>query len=64
MKLCNTVYGMSANDGKVSHLNLSVINDSHFGDFMLSILRILTMDILTEAAVDLLNDLIDTWKKL
>ena len=63
MQPCNTVYRIAACNGQMSHLNLAVIDDGHFADFLL-VARIFIVDLLDESAVDLLNDLVDTGKQL
>ena len=62
MKSCNTVYRVSAGDCKVSHLNLSVINDSHLLNLLI-ISREFSLDIKNKATVDFFYDLVDTRKQ-
>ena len=62
MKACNTVYRVACNDRKVSHLNLSVIDDRHLLD-LLEVSRIFLLDLKNETTVDLLDDLVDTRKQ-
>ena len=62
MKACNTVYRVACNDRKVSHLNLSVIDDRHLLNF-LEVSRIFLLDLKNETTVDLLDDLVYTRKQ-
>ena len=59
MKLRNTVYREAADDRKVSHADLSVVNDRHSTD-LLVVTRISLLDLGYKTAVDLLNDLVNT----
>ena len=67
MEPCNTVYGVSGNYRKVSHLDLPVVNDSHLADLLVYIdpgsIAISRLDVLDETAVDLFNYLIYSGKK-
>ena len=62
MQLCNTVDRIACNDRKMCHLNLTVHQDRHLLYFLF-ITRILCSYLLDKAAVDLLDDLINTWKE-
>ena len=62
MQSCNTVYGEACHDSEVSHLDLTVVNDSHLPN-LLHITRILLLDLKDKSSVDLLGDLIDTRQK-
>ena len=62
MEPCNAVYGEAGADRKVRHLYLSVINNRHLPDLLL-ISGILRADLFDEAAVDLLDDLINSRKE-
>ena len=62
MKACNTVYRIACCDCKVSHLNLSVIDDSHLFDLLI-ISRIFCLDLKDETTVDLFDDLVYTRKQ-
>ena len=62
VELRNAVYGEAADDREVSHADLSVVNDRHSAD-LLVVARISLLDLGNEAAVDLLNDLVNTRKK-
>ena len=59
---CNTVYRIACNNGQMCHFYLSVIDDSHLADLLL-IARIFSLDLLYKAAVNLLDDLVDTRKQ-
>ena len=58
----HTIMAEAADDRKVSHADLSVVNDRHSAD-LLVVARISLLDLGNEAAVDLLNDLVNTRKK-
>ncbi len=62
VKPCHTIYRIACSDCKVSHLHLSVIDNGHLAD-LLMIARILLLDLLDKAAVDLLDNLIHTGKQ-
>ena len=62
VKLRNTVYREAADDCKVSHADLSVVNDRHSAD-LLVVTRISLLDLGYKTAVDLLNDLVNTRKQ-
>ena len=62
VKLRNTVYREAADDCKVSHADLSVVNDRHSAD-LLVVTRISLLDLSYKAAVDLLNNLVNTRKQ-
>ena len=62
VKLRNTVYREAADDRKVSHADLSVINDGHSAD-LLVVARISLLDLGYKAAVDLLDNLVNTRKQ-
>ena len=62
MKACNTVYRVACNDRKVSHLNLSVIDDCHLFDFLI-VSRISVLYFNDETTVDLFDDLVYTRKQ-
>ena len=62
MKLCNTIYRESCNDCHVSHTNLSVHKDCHFADFLF-ISRIHLTNLDQETTIDLLYNLVNTWKQ-
>ncbi|SCH33629.1 Uncharacterised protein [uncultured Clostridium sp.] len=56
------VYRMACRDSQMSHLDLSVVNDSHLADLFL-IARIFCLDIQYKTTVDLLHDLVYTGKQ-
>ena len=58
----HAVYGVAGHDGQMGHLHLSVIDDGHLADLLL-VARILLLDLNHEAAVDLLDNLINTGKQ-
>ena len=62
VKLRNTVYREAADNRKVSHADLSVVDDRHSAD-LLVVARISLLDLSYKAAVDLLNDLVNTRKQ-
>ena len=62
MKSCNTVYRIACNDCKVSHLNLSIIENSHVFDLVV-ISRIFRLNIKNKTTVDLFDDLVYTRKQ-
>ena len=62
MQLCNTVDRITCNDCKVCHLHLAVHQDCHLLNLFF-ITRILCSYLLDETAVDLLDDLVNTWKQ-
>ena len=62
MKSCNTIYREACNDCKMSHFNLTIVNDSHFSD-LLVISRIFCLHFNDEATIDFLDNLIYTGKK-
>ena len=55
----NAVYRMAANDGQVSHTNLTVSDNGHISDLD-GVVAIFIRQFDHKAAVDLLHDLIDT----
>ena len=61
MKLCNTVYRESCNNCHVRHTNLSVHKDCHFADFLF-ISRIHLTNLDQETTINLLYNLVNTWK--
>jgi len=63
MKFSNTVYGVRSGDSKVSHLNLTIIEDSHAANLIL-VARIHIFNLKNESTVDLIYDLIYSRKKL
>ena len=62
MKCCNTVNGKSCNYCKICHLNLTVIYNCHFGNFIL-IARILYFNLCNKSSVDFLHNLVNTRKQ-
>ena len=62
MQRGNTVYGIACSDRQMGHFYLSVIDDRHLADLLL-VARIFCFDLFHKAAVDLLDDLIDTRKQ-
>ena len=64
MKSRYTVNRMTADNGKVCHLNLAVIDNCHLGNLLFRLLRILSPNGFTESAVNLLHNLINSGKKL
>ena len=62
MKLCNTVYRETCCNCQMSHLNLTIINDSHLLNLAV-ISRISSLDLKNETTVDLLCNLINTRKQ-
>ena len=62
MKSCNTIYREACNDCKVSHFNLSVIDDCHLFDLLI-VSRISVLYFDDETTVNLFDDLIYTRKK-
>ena len=62
VELRNAVYGEAADDRKVSHADLSVVDDRHSADLIV-VARISLLDLSYKAAVDLLNDLVNTRKQ-
>ena len=63
MKRSNAVYGVTADDGKVCHADLSVVDDTHIADLVVYVIRIFLADLVFKSAVDLLCDLIYTRKQ-
>ena len=60
----NTVYRMSSYNRKVRHLNLSVVDDCHFRNFSLCLIRIFSSDFFAKTTIDFFHDLINTGKEL
>ena len=59
----NAVYRETADDREVRHTYLSVVNDRHLLDHVI-IAGIGDLDLTDETSVDLLNNLVNTGKKL
>ena len=59
---CHTVNRVACCNCKMCHLYLSVIDDCHLADLFL-ITGIHLLDLQDKSAVDLLNDLIYSWKE-
>ena len=62
MEPCHTVDREAGADGKMSHLDLSVIYNGHFADLLL-VSGIFGPDLVDKPSVDLLDDLIDPGKQ-
>ena len=62
MKLCNTINRISGNNCKISHLNLSVIDNSHLTNLLL-VARIFSLNLFYKTTVNLFNNLVNSWKK-
>ena len=62
MKSCNTIYRISCDNCKMSHLNLTVHDNRHLLDFLI-VARILLLNLINKSAVDLLYDLVNTRKQ-
>ena len=62
MQLCDAVDRVTRDNCQVRHPHLSVVDNSHLCDLVL-VARVPLLDLHDEAAVDLLNDLIDTRKE-
>ena len=62
MKLCYTVYRIGTYNCQMCHANLTVIDDCHLCD-LLMVARVGSFDFLYKAAVDLLNDSVNTRKQ-
>ena len=62
MKLRDAVDAVAADDGEVRHADLAVVNDRHVLDLVV-VARILRLDLVQEAAVDLLDNLVNTRKQ-
>ena len=63
MQSCNTVYRVACSDCKMRHLHLTVPDNCHLFN-LLEIPRIFSLNVKNKAAVDLFDDLINTWKQL
>ena len=66
VKSCNTVNRIACNNGKMSHLYLTIVHNCHLTDLLICysrLSRILHLDKADEATVDLFNNLIYTWKE-
>ncbi len=55
----DAVHRVAADDGEVSHVDLSVVDNRHVAD-LVRVVRILLLNLVLEAAVDLLGDLVNT----
>ena len=62
MKSCNTIYGEACNYGKISHSYLTVINDGHISDLVLTS-GIHFLNPKTEPSIDFLHNLIYSRQK-
>ena len=62
MKSCNTVDRITSSHCKVRHLNLSIIENRHFAYFLI-IVREFLLNIKDKSAVNLIYNLVHTWKK-
>lgn len=62
MQSCHTIDRKTGNNGKMSHSHLPIVEDRHLADFLL-IARVSFSYLNKEAAVDLLDDLVNTGKQ-
>ena len=62
VQLCDAIDRVARNNRQVRHPHLSIVDDSHLCDLVL-VARVPLLHLRDEAAVDLLDDLINTWKE-